>query len=108
MSDESFKVDAAIAIPVPRRGRKAVNVGDLYPFERMAVGDSFEVVGKNNIGKARNAFQAWVRDKVAQGDNSWKFISREMSTPDKPETFRVWRVPTTVQVILAADVDTGE
>jgi len=105
------KVQSNVALPVSRRGRQKQDVGALYPFADMRVGDCFIISGKKDIYKARNAAQTWVKD---HGD-AWKFSTRELTgTPIygedgkatgevyPAETFGVWRVMRTVDAPAAS------
>lgn len=93
--NEGFAVLMNIPMPSQKRGRKKVNVGDVYPFKDMQIGQSFIVAGKTNIQKARNAAQQWVRDHGPE----WKFQTRDVSGyPNgqggffEKETYGMWRV----------------
>lgn len=103
MADSKFVVRQAVAIPAQRRGRKPTDVTSDYPFQDMAIGDSFVVAGKKNIQKCRNASQLFVKEHGG-ADGPWRFQTRDISgMPNgqggvyEPETYGVWRVLTTVE-----------
>lgn len=101
---EQFKIVRDMSVPVPRRGRAKKAVDDKYPFKDMAVGDSFIVVGKENIQKTRNAANSFAKEHGPK----WKFITRDISAVINPdtgeqygsETYGVWRaMPTTATAV---------
>lgn len=106
---DKFKVEASMSMPVPKRGRKKVPISDVYPFSEMKIGDMFIVAGKQNIQKARNASQQFVKENGP----AWKFQTRDISgmkVPNivqqqyyEPETYGVWRVVPTQSVAVQTE-----
>lgn len=82
-----FRVEAGVPIPAhDRRGTK-------YPFENLAIGESFFV--PEDFGITSNA----LRSAVNQANTRWaleepnrRFVSRRVSHSGRTGT-RVWRVP---------------
>jgi hypothetical protein len=71
-----FKIEKNIPIPVPTVGVRR----SMYPFADMAVGDSFEVVGKN-------ARQFSGATNSAMKRYGFKFVTRSTESG-----VRIWRV----------------
>lgn len=87
---QAMKVTIDRAVPIPSRKRNKKPI--LYPFAKMAPGDSFEVQTEEDINDVRNAIQSYKSERPEA-----RFITREttsaMDAKVGQRRWRCWRVP---------------